>query len=283
MKIIIDERERDLYEQCYSIVNTEGNTTFIQLSKQVLPIGDILIQTDEDKPVMLIERKSFSDLLASIKDGRYEEQSYRLTYASGFPMHNIMYLIEGMFSQVKSIQEKKLLYSTMTSLNYFKGFSIYRAATVRESAEWLIWTANKIERDFLKGKCPHYLFKRECENTLITDDSIIEADDRISNDVSTSVPYCNVVKKVKKENVTTENIGEIILCQIPGISSVTAVAIMKKFQNFLHLLEELKQNPSVLDDVQYETKGKMRKISKSCIESIKTFLITPSEKKNETI
>ena len=82
MKIIIDDRERELYEKCYSIVNTEGNTTFIQLLRKTLPLGDILITTDEDKDVLLIERKSFPDLLASIKDGRYEEQSY-LRLASG--------------------------------------------------------------------------------------------------------------------------------------------------------------------------------------------------------
>ena len=31
--------------------------------------------------------------------------------------------------------------------------------------------------------------------------------------------YTNVVHKVKKKNITPENIGEIILSQIPGIST----------------------------------------------------------------
>ena len=38
------------------------------------------------------------------------------------------------------------------------------------------------------------------------------------------------IKKVKKENITEDNIGEIMLCQIPGISSVTSLAIMEKFK-----------------------------------------------------
>lgn len=295
MKLIIDEREHDLYEKCYSIINTEGNTTSIQLFKQVLHIGDILIRTDEDKDVMLVERKSFADLMASIKDGRYEEQSYRLTYSSGFPSHNIVYLLEGMFSQLKSLTEKKIVYSAITSLNYFKGFSVMRTATVRESAELLVWMTNKIDRDFVKGKIPAYLIKpsqgstmndgaqlptsqhvnpTSNENVLIREpiENIVIEENPTTNEV-TAPNYCTVVKKVKKDNITPENIGEIILCQIPGISSVTAMAIMKKFTSFPHFLDEMKKSTEVLDNLVCENNGKSRKISKACVENIKRFLL----------
>jgi plasmid maintenance system antidote protein VapI len=85
--------------------------------------------------------------------------------------------------------------------------------------------------------------------------------------------YCTVVKKVKKDNVTPENIGEIILCQIPGISAVTAIAIMKKFGTFPQLIKELQSNINCLDDIVCETKGKTRKIGKNCIENIKKYLV----------
>ena len=42
-----------------------------------------------------------------------------------------------------------------------------------------------------------------------------------------------VVKKVKKENITPENIGEIILSQIPGVSSHTSQIIMNKFGSYI--------------------------------------------------
>ena len=322
MKLIIDEREHDLYEKCYSIINTEGNTTSIQLIKQVLPIGDILIRTDEDKDVMLVERKSFADLMASIKDGRYEEQSYRLTYSSGFPSHNIVYLLEGMFSQLKSLTEKKIVYSAITSLNYFKGFSVMRTATVRESAELLVWMTNKIDRDFVKGKIPAYLISRDlsqnsqpisysetnedvgdalirepidCNTGFASQNLVLNGDfvpvhevnlhkilqnivieenppEKTQNEV-TAPNYCTVVKKVKKDNITPENIGEIILCQIPGISSVTAMAIMKKFTSFPHFLDEMKKSTEVLENLVCENNGKSRKISKACVENIKRFLL----------
>ena len=276
MKVIIDEREHDLYEKCYSIVNTEGNTTFIQLSKEVLPLGDIIIKTDEDRDVLIIERKSFPDLFASIKDGRYEEQSYRLLNSTSYIPHNILYLLEGMFSQLKSITEKKLVYSTIASLNFMKGFSVMRTATVRESAELIIWMANKLDRDFQKGKIPYYLMKK---SNPMNSDSNEEETKTDSNEEETTIrpisnaDYCNVVKQVKKDNVTPENIGEIILCQIPGISSKTAIAIMKNFDSFPHFLEEIQKNNDILENMTMDNGGKTRKINKNCIENIKKYLL----------
>jgi ERCC4-type nuclease len=89
-----------------------------------------------------------------------------------------------------------------------------------------------------------------------------------------SKDYCSVVKKIKKDNVTVENIGEIMLCQIPGISSVTAIAILSKFKNFPELITEMKKDPTCLNSVSYVTSnGQSRKISKACIASIIKFLI----------
>jgi ERCC4-type nuclease len=310
MKVIIDEREKELYEKCYSIVNLEGNTTYIQLFKQVLPLGDILIHTDEDKPVLLIERKTFADLLSSIKDGRYEEQSYRLSHSNEYFMHSIVYLIEGLYSGLKSQTEKKTIYSAMTSLNYFKGFSVFKTSTIRESAEFIIWMANKIDREMMKGKIPYYLKSNYRSHPTIsssvnTSESAIEpapetteTTPSVTNSVTetmtengispvvipttvtetvTEADYCSVVKKVKRENITPENIGEIILCQIPGIHSATAISIMKQFRNFPHFIEELNKNPNILDNIQCSmSNGKSRKINKTCVQNIKQYLLTPS-------
>ena len=320
MKVIIDERERELYEKCYSIV--QSNNTYVVLSKEVLPLGDIFITTDEEKHVMLIERKTIQDLLASIKDGRYEEQSYRLTHSSGLPPHSILYIIEGQLSQLRSNIERKIVYSALTSLNFFKGFSVIRTNSVNETAEYIIWMSEKIERNFLKCVFPYYLQPQYCkymqmpdeitnkmnddslelediddngtlENTLRTENNTIlpsiksaeispkkgelftypqEVLDKQQTEFS-AANYCNVVKKVKKDNVTPENIGEIILCQIPGISSVTAIAIMKNFSSFPEFIKQIQSNPECLNNIVCETKGKTRKISKSCVENIKKYLL----------
>lgn len=305
MKVIIDERETELFEKCESLIRSSRIPSSVELSKEVLNLGDVLIKTDDNKEVLLIERKSFQDLLASIKDGRYEEQSYRLLHSSGFPPHSVFYLVEGMFAQLRAPLEKKIIMSAITTMQFFKGFSVQRTSTVHESAEWLLHFAEKIERNFSKGVIPYYLTRpfrkyftpptREqsadestktenivtnlTETPLHSLHSCENASDAITEPVQTAADYCHVVKKVKKENVTPENIGEIILCQIPGISSVTAIAIMKHFNHFTHFIEELAKNPACIENLTTETNGKVRKISKKSIESIRSYLMNTNAAK----
>ena len=284
MKIILDEREHDLFEKCETLLRSTHTPSSIQLSKEVLDVGDILIKTDDDKEVLLIERKSFSDLLASIKDGRYEEQSYRLLHSSGFPPHSVFYLVEGMFSSLRTPIERKIIMSAMTTLQFFKGFSVHRTSTLDESSKWLLYFADKIETNFCKGIVPYYLTRpflktfsqsngEPTESTIDTENNVAESSNTRLENEPTPADYCHVVKKVKKDNVTPENIGEIILCQIPGISSITAIAIMKHFNNFTHFIEELTNNPSCIENLTIETNGKVRKISKKSIQSIHMYLM----------
>jgi len=61
--------------------------------------------------------------------------------------------------------------------------------------------------------------------------------------------YIGVVKKVKKDNITSDNIDEIMLCQIPGISAASAIAIMQKFKTLTNLLKELEHDDTCLKDI----------------------------------
>jgi ERCC4-type nuclease len=283
MRIIVDTREDDLYEKLDSIIHFEGHSTSLQLVKKVLDLGDILIQTDDDKDVMLIERKTLGDLLSSIKDGRYKEQSYRLMHSSGFPPHAVVYMIEGMMSQLRTLLDKKMVYSSMSSLNYFKGFSVFRTCSLYESAETIVWMSQKIERDLQEGVLPFYLHR---PRELTTRETVGDLASQIENIIvpsgepeqqvphQTPADYCSVVKKVKKDNVTVENIGQILLCQIPGISSVTSGAIMKEYNTFANLIDQIRVKPENLYNIHIENNGKMRKISKSCAESIIKYLST---------
>jgi ERCC4-type nuclease len=267
-KIILDERETGLYSACTTLLSPNNNSL---LEKRVLDLGDILIESEKDNNILLlIERKSLSDLLASIKDGRYEEQSHRLIHASGIPTHNIMYIIEGMFSQLRSPQDKKMVLSAMTSLSFFKGFSVIRTCSVTETAEFIINMADKIERDIKKGKIPAFVFSQ-----LSKEEEEEKIGDSEKEEITTTKKYCEVVKKVKKENITKENMGEIILCQIPGISSTTAIAIMKYVDNSLiKLLDILKTSPEELLNIKLgEEGGKQRKINKKNVDNMQYFLL----------
>jgi ERCC4-type nuclease len=272
MRLIIDNREHGLYEKCEIILaNDPGYAT---IETQVLPLGDILVKTDEGKGVMIVERKTLTDLLSSIKDGRYEEQSHRLKYASGFPSHNIVYIIEGMFSTLRTIMEKKLVISAIASLNYFKGFSVIRTSGIQETAEVLIYMADKIDRNFMKGVLPSYLVDQrqqqtQQENTFINGGSENIEENR---EPVQEKSYSGFVKAIKKENITQDNISEIMLCQIPGISSIYAKSVLKSFGKFSNLVEEVKNGTANFDNIMYETNGKQRRIPKTCGEQISKYI-----------
>lgn len=310
MKIIIDEREKSLYDKCIEI--KEANSTdypSITITKTVLAIGDISIITDDKKDITIIERKTLADLLASIKDGRYEEQSYRLIHSTKIHTHNIIYLIEGGIFSL-GFKERKLVHSVITSINHFKGMTVIKTSNVAESAEFILSFADKVTRNLAKKQMPKYsafttvhsaplllesvtnpTINEQTGGVLTTPDSNISLNDFVetATDISaplilsqeetpslktTSESYVNVVKKVKKENLTPSNIGAIFLSQIPLISSVTATAIMAKYNNSLSdLINDLKTNPTCLDEIQTEKDGKKRKIGSNAVKNVRLFLL----------
>ena len=90
--------------------------------------------------------------------------------------------------------------------------------------------------------------------------------------------YSSVVKRVKKQNLTPENIGEVILSQIPGISTANSLAIINKFGSLYKLMFALKEDQNCLQHITYTTKnGQKRRISQKCIESIVNYLLYQKE------
>ena len=86
--------------------------------------------------------------------------------------------------------------------------------------------------------------------------------------------YSEVVKKVKKENITLDNIGEIMLSQIPGVSNAGAISIMKKYCSIDNLIDCLREDPKCLDDIKIKTAtGGERRISKTCVQNIIMYLL----------
>jgi len=254
MKLILDCRETNLLKSCEGLIKTVPKFKHIKITTENLLIGDMAINDDENNNIILFERKTIADLLASIKDGRYREQSYRLN-GSNYHNHNIIYLIEGTLGK---FDDKQVVYSSMFSLNYFKGFSLFRSYNIEETAYILCNAFIKLEKE--KGKIPYY------SNNKLTDEIAATEGEEKS--------YSTVIKMKKNANITKENFGEIVLCQIPSISSTTAVAIMKEFKTIDNLIQKLKGDKKCLDGVSYETEKKQkRKISKTSIQNILEFLL----------
>jgi ERCC4-type nuclease len=306
MLLKIDIREADLIKSCTFLLGSMPCFKDLQIITEPLPIGDIILcnNADPSNPtdLVIIERKSLRDLSASIKDGRYEEQSYRL---NGLPHHNhnIVYLVEGSMERMnmfKGQSDKMMLYSAMVSVNYFKGFSLWRSGSLDESALIICNAAYKIAKGLREHKAPYYKYveptvsvpaAQSSSSTLLplleTTEQTEQIDQKEENMVVTmnadvehvegqhlEKDYCAVIKKVKKENVTPGNIGEIMLCQIPSISSVTALAILAEFKTLPNLIESIKKDGACLKNLTYTTPaGQTRKISKACIDNVLKYLV----------
>jgi len=280
MIIKIDTREQELLKKCQLLVEANQKYYAIQLISETLPLGDIIIN-DGENDAIIIERKTLSDLAASIKDGRYEEQSYRLN-GLPHPNHNIIYLIEGdmyRFNTFKERIDKQTLYSAMFSIHYFKGFSVMRSNNLEETAIIVCNMVYKLVGGLKAGKQGFYTSNNSNTNTNIntsynTNDINEESNTLTTNiDLNSAKDYCSVIKKVKKENITPDNIGEIMLCQIPGISSASALAILAEFKTLPKLINNIKENNACLNNIStVDSNGKSRKISKTIIANIIKFL-----------
>jgi ERCC4-type nuclease len=203
MQICIDYREKALLER-------------IPVTPKNLILGDIILEK-EGKPVVLIERKTISDLSASICDGRYQEQSGRLMEYD-LPKHHIIYIIEGSLDQVQSVPKKTLM-SALISLWYKKGFTIFRSSSVDETVEYIHALVDKIQK----------------EDTV--HDSIC-------------------IAKKKGDKLTPDTIDILMLSQIPTISAITAKALLGKYTTVFQLTTALKENNKCLDDFTYGEKSR---------------------------
>jgi ERCC4-type nuclease len=218
MTLVIDYREKALLSR-------------LPAETKNLILGDVCIQKD-GQDVIIMERKTVADLSASIIDGRYQEQSFRLL-ESNLPPHRIVYLIEGSLNHEQSIQKKGLI-SAMISLWFMKGFSVVQTASIDETVDYLQILLEKVSKE------------------------------------SEGHDYVSTLKTKKKDKLTPENIDIVLLSQIPSISTVTAKALLQVYPTMYALTSALKENKDCLSTFTYG--DKKRKLSKSCIENLCTFL-----------
>ena len=165
-----------------------------------LDVGDIIILDDRNpdmQPIekVIIERKSIKDLAASIRDGRYQEQSFRLSN-DPTPNHNIIYLIEGDIETYKQDNfgrgqkiDRRTIYSAITMIQLYKGFSVFRTNCIAESAVWLVCMTDKMHRE---KKSDLYHVSGLNGNTIIDASGNVEA-------MPTTQPdnYSSVIKRAK--------------------------------------------------------------------------------------
>ena len=253
MQLLIDLREPKTLVQNIIVLN-EAAKTKVTIIQKNLDIGDYVFYDEvNEQPLLIIERKSLSDLESSIKDGRYKEQSFRLNEAP-IHNHNIIYLLEGAIINYKEANFRSTLYSTLFSLNYYKGFSVINTLNQVETGTMLMAFASKINRE---NKPAFYDIKATTIATTTTTQNSEES-------------YINTLKTSKKAHINRENIFQLMLMQIPGISSVSALALANEFKNMENLLKSLKDENANFENIKLASG---RKLNKNIICSLKEYLL----------
>ena len=277
--------------------DTQGNSEMVirngssgnkhTIKKEQLAIGDIiLVDANTGQNIIIFERKTLYDLAASIRDGRYNEQSFRLD-KENIHNHNIVYIIEGdieRYIEKKGRVSKKTLISCMFSLLYYKGFSVFRTNSICETADVVVFFADKYYKTRIsdKSRVPYYAelncHKNEPDAVLTSPSPTTKG----SDDSDDNEKYCAALKshKEKNEYITPDNINIIMLSCVPGISSKVATQLMREYKTIQNLLYQLENKPDMLNTFMVKTEGvgaatktTFRKINKTCVENIKKFLM----------
>ena len=249
--MIIDFREKDIIKHCTEM-NKNGD---IEIKTENLLLGDIMI----DK--LLIERKTINDLASSIVDGRYREQSFRLSKALD-EGYKVFYFIEGNMDLYTGTMSKNTLVSSIYSLTN-KGFQVLLTKTSKETAFFILQFAQKIKKDEKK--------KDEKNVTPVSDSNDGNEIVKSIETNASEVTYENtegVIKTKKNKNITKDNISVFMLCQIPGISTTTAGILLEKYGHISNLIIAMKENPKEIE----EFRNKDKKLNKNIIKNLNEFL-----------
>lgn len=213
VKVVVDVREKEFVK---AFQGREGEGFEVA----ALEVGDFTIGGR-----LIIERKTFSDLAASIKDGRYREQKVRLKALSGKEGLKVMYLIENdgaVRNGVVGGLPVSTLMGAMTKCMLRDGFYVYQSAGVVESVKLIEKLKKQMEAGELGGGGGKKVAVRAGD-------------------------YLVAVKTEKKANMTEEMCFLAQLKQIPGVSSAGAVAIKDKYGSMKGVFEAYRSIDSLKD------------------------------------
>lgn len=249
VQLIIDTREHDLISK-------------IKCNYQIeqLPIGDIVYRdTTNGESLLTIERKTISDLKASICDGRYREQKLRLLGTS--ECTRILYIIEGSIIDNNRLPSSTVIGSIINTL-LRDNIKVHRTYDLIETATFI----SKLLEKLNKEKDSYF----NCVQEGIT-----------------TGQYCQTLKKGKKANMTPEAWFICQLSMIPQVTEVIAVEIQAKHKTLIELVRLYEKipddmRPKLLSDIMYPIKNdKQRRIGDKISERVYEFLYGIEKKHND--
>lgn len=210
-----------------------------------LALGDVHITTQDHVCRAIVERKTLLDLASSIHDGRYREQGHRLSQA-GIEPRSVFYLLEGRLSTYKPTSFGRpittaALRSATASLQVSKGFQVHTTESTNETVAWLLALRAKIEKSD-------------------------------SNDEADTTHYADVAHRKPSNMVNRDNIDELMLSVIPGVSGKTARGLIAEFGSLRKLVDAMQMSEDALTGLKC---GSKRAIGKNTIKRLYELLGPP--------
>lgn len=220
--IIVDHREHALIKYLGLYKETEIKN---------LTLGDIHILDADGRIVVVIERKTYKDLFASIRDTRWREQKIRLLESG----NKILYVVETDDSGEISDEEMKICESAILNTMIRDNILVYKTISVEHTARLV----NVLHEKACSGK-----FSKDYTNG-------------------------SSVASIKKSKKTMENILAHQINAIPGVSMNIALKISEKFKTMKELVSEANdKGSSFLKDICLGKKMLGKKLSEkiySCL------------------
>jgi ERCC4-type nuclease len=181
---------------------------------QTMDVGDFQITRDET-PVVVIERKSWSDLLSSIQSGHLIEQTTRLiTFCAEHGSRPVL-LVESPknigWEGKSGTLSNKFVSCTLHKFS-LEGVSLIYTANITHTLQTVLWIKERCER----GKIPLFAATLNFENAASS---------------STQVK--------KSANCTPESTWQSMLCAVRGISKSKAKTISEQFPSVASMKKTL--------------------------------------------
>jgi ERCC4-type nuclease len=196
---------------------------------EALDVGDVqYIDSDSDRVVCLIERKTLSDYASSITDKRSKNQSMRIQQMrKDNPDMIVIYLIEGGtipkdYSFRNGITRDRL-YSSFINRVVRDQFTLYRTHDINDTA----------------------LVVTKIYDKLIEQMTSVAGSGGGGGDEAERVEYLHTIKLSKKDNMTPLNCYTCQLAQIPGVSVDMADQVAKVYSSMNRLFRAYEQQATL--------------------------------------
>jgi ERCC4-type nuclease len=234
--LIVDLREKGAGNENFRVEILNKMHSPIPIEEKNLSLGDFTwiykdqLDGEEYMIDFIIERKTLNDLSASIMDGRYNEQKYRLKNS---PYKNIYYLFEGTELNTHSntnISKDSINTAINNTIN-IHNIKFFRTLSTKDTVNKLIELDSNIRKHFtflkdINGKKINY--KKYLEIFAKTKNSSVEeiflrqlrcfehcgkkCVEVLNSCFQTPVEFYNLIQGLKRKKVDENNMEDVIAC-----------------------------------------------------------------------